>query len=77
LLMHCRFSDPRMENAGLNRTNFSRTVLIDVDLRGANLHGASFRDALCVRVDFRDSNLVRADLEGCQFVACEMNGSIT
>ena len=76
LLTHCRFSDPRMENAGLNRVSFERAVLIDVDLRGANLHGANFKDALCVRVDFRDTNLVRAELEEASFVACDTTGSI-
>jgi len=51
-------------------------VLIDVDLRGANLHGASFKDALLVNVDLRDTNLVRTEMQGVSLVACDTSGSV-
>ena len=72
-LAQCEFTDPKMGNASLTRTNFHRAMIIDSSLKGANLHAANFTDAILIRVDMRGANLVRADMRGAVLIDCKFN----
>ena len=50
-------------------------MLIDCDLRGANLFRADFSGALVVRCHFGGATLTGATVERARFVGCELHGA--
>jgi uncharacterized protein YjbI with pentapeptide repeats len=50
-------------------------VLIDCDLRGANLFRADFSGALVLRCHFGGASLTGAVVERAHFVGCEFGGA--
>jgi uncharacterized protein YjbI with pentapeptide repeats len=74
-LMRVRFSGGGPGQPEMTRTDFSRALLTDVNLAGANLYGASFADACLVRVNLRGCNLVDADFRGAVLVETDFSGA--
>ena len=73
-LMKVRFSNGP-EETEMTRVDFSRALLVDVNLSRANLYAASFRGACLVRVNLRGSNLVGADFTGAVMLDVDLSGA--
>ena len=71
-MVRTRFKDFRRHTPVLNASNFSGALLIDVDLRAANLQGADFSGALLLRVNLDDANIIDTNFQGALLVGCSM-----
>jgi len=68
VMVRSRFENRRLGNAILSKSDFSRSILLDVDFSAADLAGCNFRDSLLVRANFSDANLAGADFTGARLV---------
>jgi uncharacterized protein YjbI with pentapeptide repeats len=73
VLTRCRFEDPKMGAASLNRASFRRSFLTDVNLSGAVLYGADLSDAVFLQCDLTGVVLSQANVEGARFIACQLD----
>ena len=74
-LMRVRCTGVTAGSPEMTRADFSRALLMDVHLAGANLYGASFAGACLVRVNLRGCNLVDADFRGVTMVETDLSGA--
>jgi uncharacterized protein YjbI with pentapeptide repeats len=71
LLINVRFETSNyLGRTDLRRTNFSRAVLMDVQLAGADFSGANLQGAIFVNVNLENAVLEDAVLENALFLGC-------
>lgn len=68
-LVNCSFEDRRLGNIDMNGADLHDAVLVDVDLRDANLFRANLSGAVLVNVDLRGANLTGVNVTGTHLVS--------
>jgi uncharacterized protein YjbI with pentapeptide repeats len=75
VLLRTTFAGYGTGTASLIKVIFSEAVLVEVDLRDANLYNADLKRALLIRCDLRGANLAGADLTGARLIDCRTEGA--
>ena len=71
LIAQTNFVEDKDHPFELSRADFTRSMLIDVSLKNANLFGSNFSDAILIRCDLRGVNVTMADFRGAALIECK------
>jgi uncharacterized protein YjbI with pentapeptide repeats len=71
LVAQTNFVEDKDRPFELSRADFTRSMLIDVSLKNANLFGTNFSDAILIRCDLRGVNVIMSDFRGAALIDCK------